>query len=123
MPIYTLYRDLDSKGFRWEHRTGATLLGDAAHLMLPSGEGVNLAMLDALKLAEALAAVPEAADAAAWQVAIEPRVREFEEAMLARAFEEARNSAQLSDMLFSENGAQALVDFFMQATGRPQEGQ
>lgn len=40
---------------RWESKANLTLLGDAAHLMPPNGEGVNLAMLDALDLSECLA--------------------------------------------------------------------
>ncbi len=39
---------------RWQTKANITLLGDAAHLMPPNGEGVNLAMLDALDLSECL---------------------------------------------------------------------
>jgi 2-polyprenyl-6-methoxyphenol hydroxylase-like FAD-dependent oxidoreductase len=40
-------------GFKWEHKKGFTLIGDAASLATPfSGEGVNKAMKDALELAE-----------------------------------------------------------------------
>jgi len=39
---------------RWQTRSNLTLIGDAAHLMPPNGEGVNLAMLDAFDLSECL---------------------------------------------------------------------
>lgn len=40
-------------GFKWEHKKGVTLIGDAASLSTPfSGEGVNKAMKDSLELAE-----------------------------------------------------------------------
>ena len=39
---------------RWETKNNITLIGDAAHLMPPNGEGVNLAMLDALDLSNCL---------------------------------------------------------------------
>ncbi|SDD98668.1 2-polyprenyl-6-methoxyphenol hydroxylase [Mucilaginibacter pineti] len=39
---------------RWETKANITLIGDAAHLMPPNGEGVNLAMLDALDLSSCL---------------------------------------------------------------------
>ncbi|SER06643.1 FAD-dependent oxidoreductase [Microlunatus flavus] len=49
-PVYALPVD-----HRWTHSGSLTLLGDAAHLMPPVGVGVNLAMLDACELAQALA--------------------------------------------------------------------
>jgi 2-polyprenyl-6-methoxyphenol hydroxylase-like FAD-dependent oxidoreductase len=107
-PLYML-----PVGHHWKHRTGATLVGDAAHLMTPwGGEGVNLALWDSLDLAEVLAAVPEVEDAAAWQAALEPRMRQFEEAMLARAQVKAEETVRNRDMFLSDNGAQAMADFF-----------
>lgn len=38
----------------WDAKPNLTLIGDAAHLMPPSGEGVNTAMMDALDLSECL---------------------------------------------------------------------
>ncbi|KAK1762542.1 salicylate hydroxylase [Phialemonium atrogriseum] len=112
-PLYML-----PVGHGWEHRAGATLVGDAAHLMTPwAGEGVNLALWDSLDLARVLAAVPGVADAAAWQAALEPRVREFEETMLARAAEKAEETARNKDLFLSENGAQEMADMFKRFYG------
>lgn len=69
-------------GHRWDHRPGFTLIGDSAHLMTPfAGEGVNLAMADALKLAEKLEASQKSSKSNAWDKA----VKDFEEEMFSRA--------------------------------------
>ena len=48
--------------YSWQTKPGLTMIGDSAHAMPPfTGKGVNLAMLDALELAEGLTAEPAAA--------------------------------------------------------------
>ncbi|KAJ7640730.1 salicylate hydroxylase [Mycena polygramma] len=106
-------------GHRWEHQAGVTLIGDAAHLTIPSGEGVNLALWDAVDLARVLAAVPEAADAKAWQAALEPGMREFEETMIARGKSEAEDAIGMWEMFLSENGAQKMAEFMAMASTPP----
>ncbi len=45
----------------WQTQAGLTMLGDAAHVMPPfTGKGVNLALYDALQLAQAITANPAA---------------------------------------------------------------
>ena len=100
-------------GHSWEHQAGATLIGDAAHMILPwAGEGVNLAMWDSLDLAHVLAAVPEATDAAAWQKALEPGMIDFEKIMLARAAKEGEGAVENRDLFLSEDGAERMAAFF-----------
>jgi 2-polyprenyl-6-methoxyphenol hydroxylase-like FAD-dependent oxidoreductase len=94
-------------GTRWAHQPGITLIGDAAHLMPPVGEGANQAMLDAAELAAELATSPADPDAA---------IQRYEEAMFARIHPIAEMSARVQAMMLSPTAADDIVRFF---TPRP----
>ena len=96
-------------GTRWASRPGITLIGDAAHLMPPVGEGANQAMLDAAELASRLAADPADPDSA---------IRTYEEAMFTRTHPIAEMSARVQAMMLSPTAAEDIVRFF---TARPAE--
>lgn len=95
---------------RWERVPGVTLLGDAAHLMIPSGEGANLAMYDGAELGKALAARPDDVEAA---------LTAFEQAMFARSAAEAMDAADLHERMFGDAAPQGLISMF---TGHEQPG-
>ncbi|MFE3654087.1 FAD-dependent oxidoreductase [Streptomyces sp. NPDC059152] len=63
-------------GHRWDRMPGVTLLGDAAHLSTPNGEGASLAMQDGAELGKALAAHPGD---------IETALTEYERALFPRS--------------------------------------
>ncbi|MET8123358.1 NAD(P)/FAD-dependent oxidoreductase [Micromonospora sp. NPDC005291] len=96
-------------GTRWSSRPGITLIGDAAHLMPPVGEGANQAMLDAAELAGQLAANPADPHSA---------IRTYEEAMFTRIQAIAEMSARVQSMMLSPTAAEDMVRFF---TPRPAE--
>ncbi|SED45121.1 FAD-dependent oxidoreductase [Streptomyces melanosporofaciens] len=85
---------------RWERQPGVTLLGDAAHLSLPNGEGANLAMYDGAELGKALAAHPEDIEAA---------LTAYEQAMFPRSAAAAAEGIQVHEMFYGAGAPHSLV--------------
>jgi 2-polyprenyl-6-methoxyphenol hydroxylase-like FAD-dependent oxidoreductase len=100
--LYTL-----PQAHRWDRVPGVTLLGDAAHLMPPSGDGANLAMLDGAELGKALAAHPGDVEAA---------LERYESAMYPRSESIAAEAHQMQQLLLGDRAPHGLVDFFTGAT-------
>ena len=88
---------------RWERVPGVTLLGDAAHLMIPSGEGANLAMFDGSELAKAIAANPNDVEAA---------LLAYEKDLFPRSAAEAAEAEKILNVCIGPNAPQSLLDFF-----------
>ena len=91
---------------RWDRVPGVTLLGDAAHLIPPSGEGANLAMFDGAELAKAIAARPNHVEAA---------LSIYEEAVFTRSQREAADAHQIVDLCLGERAPHGLIEFFRSA--------
>ena len=107
-------------GHSWTPQPGATLIGDASHLMGPwAGEGVNLAMWDSLLLAQAITKAYDATKDgnAEFAETLDPLVKEFEVDMAARAKEKGEETAGNGEMLFGDDAANDFVRFFEQAYG------
>jgi 2-polyprenyl-6-methoxyphenol hydroxylase-like FAD-dependent oxidoreductase len=87
----------------WDRVPGVTLLGDAAHLMVPSGEGANLAMYDGAELGKAIAANPGDLEAA---------LLAYEKDLFPRSASAAADAERTLEMCFGNNAPQSLLDFF-----------
>ncbi|MFG3026822.1 FAD-dependent oxidoreductase [Streptomyces sp. NPDC048254] len=97
-PLHTL-----PVGHRWDRVPGVTLLGDAAHLMIPNGEGANLAMYDGAELGKALAAHPDGTEVA---------LTAYERAMFSRSAEEATEAGRLHELMFGDDSPHGLIAMF-----------
>ncbi|MGW0299795.1 FAD-dependent oxidoreductase [Streptomyces anthocyanicus] len=97
-PLYTL-----PAAHRWERVPGVTLLGDAAHLMPPSGEGANLAMYDGAELGTALAA--HSGD-------VEAALTAYERDLFPRSAAEAADASRLHALMFGDDAPHGLIRMF-----------
>ncbi|OFJ55567.1 FAD-dependent oxidoreductase [Mycolicibacterium grossiae] len=88
---------------RWPPTPGVTLIGDAAHVTVPGGDGANLAMLDGAQLGEALAAHPDDVDVA---------LRQYEDLMFPRSEAAAIAAHHTIDTIFGSGAPNGVVDLF-----------
>ncbi|MEU6587858.1 NAD(P)/FAD-dependent oxidoreductase [Streptomyces sp. NPDC046881] len=95
---------------RWDRVPGVTLLGDAAHLSAPNGEGANLAMYDGAELGKALAAHPDNVEAA---------LAEYEQAMFPRSTAAAADGTRLHELLFGDDAPHGLITAFVEDEQNP----
>lgn len=91
----------------WEALPNVTILGDAAHLMPPfAGEGVNMAMLDALELSERLTTNQHNS--------MQDAISFYETNMRKRASRMAKESLENGERMHSENALTTMTAFFSQ---------
>ncbi len=87
----------------WEAQTNITMLGDAAHLMPPfAGEGVNMAMLDAVELSEQLNSETH--------TNLQTAIAAYETQMRARASETARETLVATEALHSPEAIEFIIN-------------
>ncbi|MEO5943598.1 MAG: NAD(P)/FAD-dependent oxidoreductase [Ferruginibacter sp.] len=99
-PIYCIPFDQT-----WESQPNLTMLGDAAHVMPPfAGEGVNMAMLDALELSECLMADK--------YNSLQEAIADYEINMQKRAALIAKESLENGERMHSENALDTMLGFF-----------
>jgi 2-polyprenyl-6-methoxyphenol hydroxylase-like FAD-dependent oxidoreductase len=107
-PLYEL-----PVGFMWPHRSGITLIGDAAHLMTPfAGVGVNVGMTDALVLGKELVAVSKG------EKQLDDAVKTYEEEMFPRAKGFMEETEDGKNNHFSAGGSKNMADL-MRAHHQP----
>ncbi|QUQ67702.1 FAD-dependent oxidoreductase [Kutzneria sp. CA-103260] len=87
-------------GHRWDRAPGVTLLGDAAHLRPPNGEGANLAMQDGAELGQAIAAHPDDVEAA---------LTRYEQGMFARAAAVEADDDDIYPIMFGDDAPHGMV--------------
>ncbi|KAF4450016.1 hypothetical protein F53441_6800 [Fusarium austroafricanum] len=125
-PLYrldkTLFSSEENSQHRWIRAPGVVLLGDAAHLSTPNGEGVNQAMFDSLVLfdqivSEVGAIQGDVYDQEADAEALERAIVAYEKEMKPRAYEHIKSSIDMETLMYNDDGAQQLIAAFAQEHG------
>ena len=99
-PIYCMPLDQN-----WKTMPNLTMLGDAAHVMPPfAGEGVNMAMRDALELSDFLTAKN--------YDTLEKAIFAYEASMRTRAAKVAKESLENGELMHSEVSLKTMPNFF-----------
>jgi len=99
-PLYTCPPDQT-----WTSHPNIALLGDAAHVMPPfTGRGANMALLDAVELAEQLAFRPASDGIAAYEAAMLERMRSAISETLAA-----------QDLMIAEDAPRGIVEYVQRA--------
>ncbi|SMQ55696.1 unnamed protein product [Zymoseptoria tritici ST99CH_3D7] len=101
---------LPKEALSWDPVPGAALVGDAAHVTVPNGEGVNNAMFDSLELAQQIIKH--------WSGDLEQAVAEYEKTMIPRARGSLEDGEMMMKTLFGPDAPESLL----QAFGFPVDG-
>ncbi|KAH6842314.1 hypothetical protein B0I37DRAFT_399065 [Chaetomium sp. MPI-CAGE-AT-0009] len=96
-PLYSFA----AEDIKWKSVPGATLIGDAAHVSLPNGVGVNLAMVDALDLAKKIAEHG--------LHGLDKAVEEYEAGMFPRGGQSVSEGLGMAEIMFGE-GPEPFLD-------------
>jgi len=96
-------------GHRWARVTGVTLIGDAAHLAPPDGEGANWAMFDGAELGKAIVAQPDNIEAA---------LAAYEAEMFPRSAAAAKEARETLELCLGERAPFGLIQLFTGAQGK-----
>lgn len=98
-------------GFRWQHKSGITLLGDAAHLMTPyAGIGVNTAFYDAMILSQEIASFLSSTR----EFSLDKHVQDYEEKMFTNAHKAMKlTEASMNDMLFTPGAPRTSIESWL----------
>lgn len=103
IPRQQYYMPLDQT---WEPNPSITIIGDAAHVMPPyAGEGVNMAMKDALELSECLTSNR--------YLNVTSAIADYELNMRKRASEAARMTLEQTENLHAPGALESLMKVFL----------